>query len=108
MLESSSAKGIYTYVRYSFIYFLLILLTANPFLRSYSRITNDKTETKMDDNLDEISKSLHILKYAALDINKAVVPQNDQIDRMNQKVRLVQKHYIAPQPHLSAIIVSVL
>lgn len=56
-------------------------------VRVCSRVTNDAREDEMEENLAHVGSIVGNLKSMALDIGSELESQNDQIDRIRDKVR---------------------
>lgn len=50
------------------------------------RITNDAREDEMEDNLQQVSTMIGNLRNMACDMGNEIANQNNQIDRIQQKV----------------------
>jgi hypothetical protein len=57
----------------------------------HSRITGAPEEDEMEDNLNQVSSHLAVLKSQAIIMGSTVSDQNAQLDRMNTKVPQISK-----------------
>lgn len=53
------------------------------------RITNDAREDEMDENVQQVSTMVGNLRNMAIDMGTEVSNQNRQLERINQKVRIL-------------------
>lgn len=58
----------------------------DPFGRLF-RITNDDREEEMEENMQQVSTMIGNLRNMAADMGTEVANQNNQLDRINLKVR---------------------
>lgn len=54
------------------------------------RITNDAREEEMENNMGEVNTMIGNLRNMALDMSSELDNQNQQVDRINRKVRLYE------------------
>jgi len=56
------------------------------------RITNDAREEEMENNMGEVNTMIGNLRNMALDMSSELDNQNQQVDRINRKVRLYESN----------------
>jgi hypothetical protein len=65
------------------------------------RITNDAREEEMENNMGEVNTMIGNLRNMALDMSSELDNQNQQVDRINRKVRLYENN--RQSAHLSVV-----
>jgi hypothetical protein len=60
------------------------------------RITNDAREEEMENNMGEVNTMIGNLRNMALDMSSELDNQNQQVDRINRKVRLYENYLKVP------------